>query len=62
VEANDVHQAFKEAENSLRDFIAYALEKRFGREWIERCGVSPQRIAKWEERKDAEVRRQPPWR
>lgn len=58
METDDVHQALKEVENSLRDFIAYTLRKRYGTNWIEKCGASPQRIAKWQERKAAEVKRQ----
>jgi Swt1-like HEPN len=54
----DVHGALKEAENSLRDFIANSLEERFGSEWVDKCGVPPARIEKWWERKEAEVKRQ----
>jgi hypothetical protein len=54
----DVNQALREVENSLRDFIAYALERRYGTNWIEKCGASPLRVAKWRERKATEVKRQ----
>lgn len=54
----DVHQALKEAENSLRDFIASTLEKRLGKDWIEKCGVSASRIENWRERRETEAKRQ----
>jgi hypothetical protein len=54
----DVHQALKEAENSLRDFIASVLRKRFGSDWVDNCGVSPSRIEKWRERRVTEAKRQ----
>lgn len=54
----DVHQALKEAENSLRDFIANRLEMRFGSGWIDICGVSPERIDTWKDRKAIEAKRQ----
>lgn len=55
---DDVYQALKEAENSLRDFIGSVLEKRFGSEWIEKCGVSPSRLEKWRDRRATEAKRQ----
>ena len=58
MEPDDVHQALKEVENSLRDFIAYTLEKRFGPNWIDNCGVSPSRINICHERKATEANRQ----
>lgn len=54
----DLTQALKDAENSLRDFIASTLEKKFGSGWEEQTGVSEDRLAKWRERKEAEVKRQ----
>ena len=54
----DVTQALRDAENALRDFIAATLERTQGREWIDRCGVTADRIAIWTERKSAEQRRQ----
>jgi hypothetical protein len=55
---DDVYQALKEAENSLRDFIASVLEKRFGRDWVENCGVSSSRIENWRDRRETEAKRQ----
>ena len=54
----DVTQALKDTENSLRDFIAAVLSKRFGDAWAEKCGVSEQRITAWRERKQVEEKRQ----
>src|ERR1035437_6959578 len=54
----DVTQALRDTENALRDFIAATLERSLGREWTDSCGVSPERIAKWRERKSEEQRRQ----
>lgn len=54
----DVTQALKDTENSLRDFIAVVLHNELGDLWIEKCGVSPDRIAKWKERHTAEQKRQ----
>lgn len=50
----DVTQALKDAENSLRDFIAFVLQGKLGKDWIENCGVSPERLEKWKERKITE--------
>jgi hypothetical protein len=53
----DVTQALRDAENSLRDFIAFMLSKS-GEDWLDRCGVPAERIAKWQERKVIEGKRQ----
>jgi len=54
----DVTQALKDTENALRDFISSVLTKKFGDDWTEKCGVTPERIKKWQERKLAEEKRQ----
>lgn len=54
----DVTQALKDAENSLRDFIATVLQSKFGDGWIDLCGVTQERIQKWQERKATEAKRQ----
>jgi hypothetical protein len=51
-------QAIRDVENLLRDFIAGTLEKSFGSSWTEKCGVTPERIDKWKQRKEMEQRRQ----
>ena len=54
----DVTQALRDTENALRDFIAEMLERSAGSDWIDSCGVTPDRIAHWRERKKEEERRQ----
>src|ERR1022692_4861878 len=51
-------QAIRDVENLLRDFISGTLEKSFGTDWTEKCGVTPTRIAQWKERKTTEEKRQ----
>jgi len=51
-------QAIRDVENLLRDFISGTLEISFGPEWIGKCGVTPERIEKWKQRKGDEERRQ----
>jgi hypothetical protein len=55
---DDVTQAFKDAENVLRDFAAEMLEKRFGTDWMEECGISGQTVEEWRKHKSAEQVRQ----
>jgi hypothetical protein len=54
----DVTQALKDTENALRDFISSVLFKKFGDKWIEKCGVTSERIERWQERKAVEKKRQ----
>ena len=54
----DVTQALKDTENALRDFVALELSKKLGKDWIEKCGVSEDRIEKWKKRKGIEESRQ----
>jgi hypothetical protein len=54
----DVTQALKDAENALRDFIASILSKKLGAYWANDCGVSPERVQRWQERKAEEEKRQ----
>lgn len=53
----DVTQALSNAENALRDFVALILSKDH-HDWIDHCGIAPDRIAKWKERKVIEGKRQ----
>jgi len=46
----DTTQSLKDTENSLRDFIQMMLSKIHGSEWIEKSGVAPDRISRWNER------------
>ncbi len=54
----DITQVLKDTENALRDFIATMLTKSLGEDWPTKCGVSPERVLKWTERKDIEAKRQ----
>ena len=54
----DVSQALRDAENSLRDFIAIVLSSSLGPNWVENCGVSPARIVEWNNRKTTEEKTQ----
>lgn len=54
----DISQALRDAENALRDFIAAELSRLFGASWEDGSGVSPERLAKWRERKAVEAKRQ----
>ena len=50
----DITQALKDTENSLRDFIAEVMERKFGAEWPGKCGLPSDRIEKWKQRKAEE--------
>ncbi|MBI5779004.1 MAG: hypothetical protein HZA49_06070 [Planctomycetes bacterium] len=54
----DITQSLKDTENSLRDFIALMLQQKLGESWVEKCGVTPERITKWNEKKSIEEKRQ----
>jgi hypothetical protein len=54
----DITQILKDTENSLRDFIGYILNKNFGPDWEQRCGVTDDRLNKWKERKESKEKRQ----
>lgn len=47
----DIGQALKDSENALRDFLEYSLERNFGTEWLEKCGIPAAKIEVWHERK-----------
>lgn len=50
-------QALKDVENSLRNYIALVLNRKFGESWITKCGVTEERISKCEERREEEMKR-----
>ena len=54
----DITQALKDTENSLRDFISVVLGAKLGESWIEKCGVSSQKLEKWKKHKADEEKRQ----
>lgn len=51
-------RALKDAENALRDFIAYILNNELGDGWESNCGVTEERLNKWRDRKKIEALRQ----
>jgi hypothetical protein len=54
----DISQVLRDAENALRDFVAFKLQKSLGDNWVEQCGVPQERIDKWKERKQIEEKKQ----
>jgi hypothetical protein len=54
----DITQALRDTENALRDFVASVLSQSIGPEWIEKCGVTAERIDRWKARKKVEESRQ----
>jgi len=54
-----VDKALEAAENALRDFIQEVLEKKFAKEWLEKCGISEKRRKQWEEWRDKEKEKDP---
>lgn len=51
-------KALKEVENSLRDFITTLMNEEKGDDWIDSCGISPDRIIQWKERREIEKKKQ----
>jgi len=47
----DIHQSLKNCENSLRDFIAITLHKKYDENWMEKAEINPERISAWNQRK-----------
>jgi len=50
----DVTQALKDAENVLRDFLLNHMTSKYGSDWLNKLGVSEDRVKKWIERKEEE--------
>lgn len=51
-------KALKEVENSLRDFLSALMNEEKGSDWINSCGISPDRIIQWKERRETEKKKQ----
>lgn len=47
-------EALRDAENSLRDFMAERLAAAYGNDWVEKLGVKPEKLTKWRERLEEE--------
>lgn len=56
--STDVTQALKDAENALRDFVANVLGNKHREAWVERAGVTQERLDHWRARKASEAQRQ----
>jgi hypothetical protein len=54
----EITQELTDVENSLRDFITAQLSAKFGKDWINFCGISEDRIKTWKERQTVEQKRQ----
>lgn len=50
------HDEISRLENALRHLIEGVLRKEYGDEWVEKLGVSPERLEKWRERQAEEAR------
>jgi len=46
----ELSESLKSTENSIRDLIGYVLRQRLGNDWVHGCGVTDNRISKWQER------------
>lgn len=53
----NVTDALTATENVLRDFIALTLSQKFGPQWEDRLGVTPDRVEKWRSRRKEEAAR-----
>jgi hypothetical protein len=53
----EITDSLKACENALRDLIAYILARKFGADWQKSCGLTPERIAKWEERRSTDEKK-----
>lgn len=53
----DEHEELRKVEEILRNFISSILMEKLGEDWIKKCGVTPERIAQWEERKEIEAKK-----
>jgi len=53
----DTTEALRTVENSLRDFLSVVLKAKLGDDWIDKCGVTANRIIIWKERKAEEAKR-----
>ena len=54
----DVTAELAAIENAIRDFIASTLSSALGKDWIERCGVTDERLKVWKDRQVTEQKRQ----
>jgi hypothetical protein len=56
----EIAKSIKDAENALRDFMEYSLERNLGADWHQECGVDPERVENWRQLKaEAELKSSP---
>jgi hypothetical protein len=55
----DPHEAIREGENALRALIEDRLQKAFDASWLEKSGLTPERLKRLEDRKVEEQKRRP---
>jgi len=55
--ADEPIRSLATAENVIRDLIEEVLALEYGDRWLDRAGVTAQRLAKWNERRSEEKRR-----
>lgn len=53
----DVNKELKIIENALRDIISFALNIRYGCDWINQLKISKDKIGDWESKKIEEIKR-----
>jgi hypothetical protein len=53
----DPSEALKAAENSLRDLFNFMLPSKLGENWLEKCGVTLNRIQQWQGRQQEDGRK-----
>lgn len=53
----DVNQELKIIENALRDIISFALNVKYGQDWIGNLKISQEKVDKWKEKMMEETKR-----
>lgn len=53
----DVSVILRRVENLLRDTLQNVLSNSVGNDWVEKCGVSPDRLEKWRERSTEDLKK-----
>jgi Swt1-like HEPN len=56
-EPQNVGEQLRLTENVLRNLIASVLEAKLGTGWMDNCGVSPDRVQKWSDKRDEESKK-----
>ncbi len=56
----EIGQSIRDAENALRDFVEYSLERQYGSRWTDECGIAAAKVDSWRERKSQAELDSPP--